>query len=132
MKKFVACLLFFAILLLPVVSVNAEETHEVGVYEYEYIDVEIIFSENTRFNEDQRQRIADILANGVAPVETRAWCWLTGHKYVSDGVTVITHKDRTYSPRCLQQFYEITTCENCNYYAEELLASQHIVCCPEE
>ena len=132
MKKFLASILFLFFLISFALSVYADETSVSKIYDYDELNIEVIFDDNTVFNDEQQQKIADILALGKLPVESRAWCWLTGHDYISDAVLVITHEARTLSPRCLQQTYEVTTCENCSYYNEELLGSHYIVCCPEE
>ncbi len=34
------------------------------------------------------------------------------------------------APQLNFQFYEVTTCANCNYYDEELLGTLYVDCCP--
>jgi len=132
MKKIIALITFITLTISLTVGIHAIELNGAIIYSYEELGIEVTFANNTNFSAEQQQRIADILANDITPVETKAWCWLTGHSYVSDAVTVITHKADLYNPRCLEQTYEITTCKNCNYYDEELLGSIYITCCPEE
>jgi len=132
MKKFIVGVLFFSLIVVCGMKIFAVEQQSDITYDYEELGVEIVFRGNTAFDEAQRQRIADILANDITPVEQRAWCWLLGHEYIADSVSVITHKKRDYNPRCSEDIYKITTCANCSYYEEELLGSQYIVCCPEE
>lgn len=132
MKKFLASILFFSLIISFSISIFANESNAPCTYVYAELGVEVTFSENSAFNDEQKQRIADILANDLTPVESKAWCWLTGHTYVKDAVTVTTHKVNSFSPRCLEQTYEVTTCEKCNYYDEELLGSIYAFCCPEE
>lgn len=131
MKKFIACIVFLALTLSSALGVSALTPENNITYEFSELHVEIVFEGDTSFSEAHQHRIAEILANDITPVESRAWCWLTGHNYVTDAVAKITHEARAYNPRCLQQMYEITTCSKCDYYAEELLNTSYIVCCPE-
>ena len=131
MKKVLASLLFIVILVFTVVTVSANET-TTNQYCFDEIGVDITFEEGNSLTEEQKARIAEILAYDLTPSETRAWCWLTGHDKVIHGVTKTTHKVREFSPRCLEEFYNITTCNKCNYYEEELIAQHYGICCPEE
>lgn len=103
-----------------------------NTYYYEELQIEVRFDENNSLSEEQKQKISEILAYDLTPPETRAWCWLTGHDKVIHTVTVITHKARTLAPRCLDSTYNVTTCNNCDYYYEELVGQQYIFCCPTE
>ena len=131
MKKVIASLLFIVILTFTVVTVSANET-TTNQYCFDEIGVDITFEENNSLTEEQKARIAEILAYDLTPVETRAWCWLTGHDKVVHLVTKTTHKVREFSPRCLAETYDITTYNKCNYYEEELIAQHYVICCPEE
>lgn len=132
MKKLFVSLLFSAFIISFAMGIHAVEQQDSISYNYDELGVEVVFAGNTVFNQEQQQRIADILGNDIDPVESRSWCWLTGHTYVKDAVSVITHKASAYNPRCLEQTYKVTTCKKCNYYDEELLGSIYITCCPEE
>ena len=132
MRKIVSIAIVIVITISSALSVHATQDSLITSYQYYDIGVEVIFGDNSEFSSAQQQRIAEILATGTPPVQSRAWCWLTGHDYVTDAVTVIRHEARTLNPRCAQEIYKVTTCNNCNYYEEELLSSSYIVCCPEE
>ena len=131
MKKTIASLLFIVIFTFTVVTVSANET-TTDQYHFDEIGVDITFEEGNSLTEEQKARIAEILAYDLTPVETRAWCWLTGHDKVVHAVRKVTHKVRDLSPRCLEETYNITTCNKCNYYEEELIAQHYDFCCPEE
>ena len=131
MKKFIAFILFCVIVMSTVISISANE-QTTNTFNYDEIGVEIKFEEGNSLSQDQKEAIADILAYDLTPIESRAWCWLTGHDKVIHTVTKITHKFTQYAPRCLEDIYNITTCNNCNYYDEQLVAQGYIFCCPEE
>lgn len=131
MKKIVACILFLIISISSVFVIHAYDEGK-NVYQYEEINVEIIFDEADTLNNQQKERVAEILAYDLTPSETRAWCWLTGHEKTIHTVTKLTHKVREANPRCLEETYNVTVCANCNYYEEELIAQYYTICCPEE
>jgi len=101
--------------------------------QFHYTDenITIIFEDSTNIDSDKQSFIANAIVYG-APVQSRAWCWLTGHSYQENIVEAITHKVAEYAPRCWRDIYAITTCENCDYYEEELISSGIIFCCPED
>lgn len=132
MKRGLICLFAFAICFTLAQRAYASQATQIYVYDMDEHVVEVTFNENSNFNIEQQQWIADILVNDTLPIQSRAWCWLTGHNYISDAVTVTTHEARVLSPRCLEETYEVTTCSKCNYYAEDLLGAEYIFCCPEE
>lgn len=131
MKKAIASLLFIIFLTFTVVTVSANEI-ATNQYSFDEIGVEITFEEDNSLTEEQKARIAEILAYDLTPAETRAWCWLTGHDKVIHAVRKVTHKVRDVNPRCLEETYNITTCNKCNYYEEELIAQHYTICCPSE
>lgn len=131
MKKVISCLLFFALLIIVPLTAYANETIQ-DVFYFGDLDVEIVFESDSSLSEEEKERIAEILAYDLSTSETRAWCWLTGHDKVIHTVTKVTHKATPYAPRCLEETYNITTCENCSYYYEDLIAQEYTFCCPEE
>ncbi len=120
MKKIVASLIFIVLLISSTIVISANDL-ESNVYYYDELGVEIIFESNNSLFEDERERIADILAYDLDVIESRSWCRLTGHDKVIHTVTKVTHKVRSIEPRCAGETFNITTCENCNYYEEELI-----------
>ncbi len=132
MKKVIICFLAITLVCSFAMGVDAVQQTSGNSYYFENRGIEVVFSADSAFNEEQQQRIAEILANDITQVEGRSWCWLLGHEYISDAVSVITHGVRDTNPRCIERFYEITTCANCNYYDEELLSTIYVDCCPAE
>ena len=104
-----------------------------GVFEFSDEGKIVTFSENSTLSEEEQQTVAEYLVYGAPEddgASTYAWCWLTGHNYTYDVVSVITHKKSAYSPRCLEETYNIETCTKCDHYSQELLTTVYIVCCP--
>ena len=106
-----------------------------GVFEFADEGKIVTFSENSTLSEEEQQTVAEYLVYGAPEddgASTYAWCWLTGHNYKYDTVGVITHKKSAYSPRCLEETYNIETCTKCDHYSQELLTAVYIVCCDED
>ena len=132
MKRLFVCFLTTIMVCSFAMGVDAVQQTNGTSYYFVNKNIEVIFDADSAFDDEQQQRIAEILANDTVPVEGRSWCWLLGHEYISDAVSVITHGVRDTNPRCIRQFYEVTTCANCNYYSEELLSTVYVDCCPAE
>lgn len=134
MKKIVVCILIAVLLLTPVINCFAASETDI-VWEYADEQKTVIFESDTAYTADEQKYIADILVFGESEndgIELHSLCWLTGHKKKTEYVTVITHKVSTSVPRCLEEFYEVTTCEKCNYQEETLLSRGYIACCPAD
>ena len=90
MKK----LIFVALcVVMPITAYASSETKY--RYDYESSDTTLVFDENTAFDADERQNIADYIVNGGSADETvsvQSLCWLTGHKITSDSVIEVQHK----------------------------------------
>ncbi len=56
-------------------------------------------------------------------------CTLLGHNLENSIVSVITHKVRTTSPRCLKRNYCYEACTRCDYETSEVISTVYIVCC---
>lgn len=129
-------LLIIPVLILALsLNVMASGNTSNGVFEFEFENQIVVFDENCTLTESKKQTIAGWLINGAPEddgASTYAWCWLTGHDYVYNAVSVITHKSKALSPRCLEEIYKIETCTKCDHFKEELLNAVYIVCCPEE
>ncbi len=112
-------------------AVSASSTSNLTI-SYPEEDVTVTFDASTTFSAEQRQRIADFIVLDTPVIQSRAWCWLTGHDKITETVTVTYHKEHQTSPRCRLDVYLITTCSKCDYYEEELYNTHYIVCCPED
>ena len=80
---------------------------------------------------EKKQAIANRLIGAdeyeVAPANI--WCDIFGHDYLYTTSTVVTHKARTTAPRCKQQLYDVTYCEDCDYMQQTLVSTSYIYCC---
>ncbi len=106
-----------------------------GVYEFADKNIVVTFEENSTLTAEEQQIVAERLVYGAPEddgASTYAWCWLTGHDYKYDVVSIIYHEARPESPRCLQDTYDVETCTKCDHLQEELLTRVYILCCPEE
>lgn len=129
MKKLVA------IILCTVLAVHtAAMTTGSSTYEYETAEshVSVTFSEDSSFSAEKKQAIADSLVNGTGIVTPQSLCWLTGHDYKTESVSLIQHKVYAKSPRCKRSIYSVKTCTKCDYIDETLISETLIVCCPAD
>ena len=91
--------------------------------------VEFVFDMNT--TEDFRNEfIAHYLGENDDDSTTYGlMCTLFGHKLESSVITVITHKAKSTSPRCLRERYDTEACTRCDYTYAELISETYIFCC---
>lgn len=125
-KKFFSLILALATLLCAVViPANAAET-EIDEH------IEIII-ENEYISEETREKIIAFYSDGGEKKEGMTTygltCTLFGHKLESSAVSVITHKARSTSPRCLQKTYNYESCTRCDYENSTLIGQKYISCC---
>lgn len=103
---------------------------------YQEKDVTVIFDAESIFSNEQKQFIANKIVLGELLVDdgvsTYAWCWLTGHDIVSEGVTVFEHKVSDTDPRCRENVYIVESCTKCDHMEYTLIYSEMTLCCPEE
>jgi len=127
--KVVSLLALISCMLVSSIYANSENSENIIYFADE--NISIIFDDSATLTAEKQQFIANAIVYG-SPVQSRAWCWLLGHSYVENTVTAITHKVSDSEPRCWEDIYAITTCENCDYYEENLLGSGMTICCPED
>lgn len=92
--------------------------------------IEVLFDSNTKFTEAEQDTIrAHFIneGNDVQPCGLK--CTLFGHDYKTELVTVITHKARSTSPRCLKETFETKICTVCSDTVSTLVNEKLIVCC---
>ena len=111
---------------------TAAMTTDSSTYEYKTSEshVTVAFSEDSSFSEEKKQAIADSLVNGTGVVTPQSLCWLTGHDYKTESVSLIQHKVYAKSPRCKRSIYSVKTCTKCDYIDETLISEMLIACCP--
>ena len=100
---------------------------------YQVENVTVIFDADSQLSVEQQERIAQLLVNSEYGVsQANLICDIFGHKNTQEGVSTITHKAKSNSPRCLQEFFTITTCSRCNESTVERDGMCYISCCPED
>jgi hypothetical protein len=127
-----ATLIFMVIMLTIGATIGVSADSNVG-NTYQIDNVTVIFDANSQFSEEQQEMIAQLLVNSEYGVsQANLICNLFGHKNTQEGVSTITHKVSETSPRCLEEFFTITTCSRCNESTVERDGFGYIFCCPEE
>jgi len=130
LKRSILIVMLVTLTVCATLSVSAD-TNASNIYQIENITV--VFDVNSQLSTEQQENIVQLLVNpeyGVA--QANLICNLFGHKNSMEGVTTITHKVSATSPRCLQEFFTITTCSRCNESTVERDGMCYISCCPEE
>ena len=130
MKKAVIVLFAVILIISTTMSVSADEIRG-NVYQID--NVTVVFDVDSQFSVEQQEVIAQFLVNpeyGVS--QANLICNIFGHKNTMEGVTTITHKVLAESPRCLEEFFTITTCSRCNESTVERDGYRYISCCPED
>lgn len=122
MKKLVTVILC-AILAMHTAAMTTDRSNY--EYEKENYHVTVTFSEDSSFSVEKKQAVADFLVSESGAVSPQSLCWLTGHNYKTENVSLIRHKVAAKSPRCKRSIYSVKTCTKCDYIDETL-----IVCCP--
>lgn len=134
MKKYIrilTCLL--ALLSATMVLASAAELNKQYTYQSEDREYTVEFLDDA-LTAEQQESVAYNLVYGA---ETSSqpyglYCILFGHELKESTVGVITHKVRTYVPRCKREIYDVTICEKCDYQTQTLSTTSYIDCCPEE
>lgn len=135
MKKTIRVLAFLLVIITVLTVVASATGENTTTYTYETEDAEytVIFSNSSMSQEKQEAIAQKLIGLDDSSVQTYGLgCTLFGHDYLYDRVHVVTHKVYSTSPRCKRQTYDITYCEDCDYYEEKLVAVTYIECCPED
>lgn len=130
MKRLTIILLTIILVFAGTISVSADEMNS-NVYQIDNITV--IFDADSQLSNEQKEAIVQLLVNpeyGVS--QANLICNIFGHKNTIEGVTTITHKVSATDPRCLEEFFTITTCSRCNESTVERDGFAYIPCCPED
>ena len=134
MKKYsIALIAILIILTITVVLVSATEVNTQYTYQKNNTTYTVEFME-TELSAEQLEQVAYNLVYAQEP-DGQTYglaCTLFGHKLTESTVSVITHKVRTYAPRCKREIYDVTVCERCDYQTQTLSTTSYLDCCPEE
>ena len=121
------------VLVVTTVGVSAIEGNQQYTYDLDGTVYTVEFVDSC-FTAEQQETVAQRLLLG-SEEEAQAYglgCMLFGHDLKESVVSVITHKVRTYAPRCRCEYYDVTICEDCDYQTQTKTGSSYILCCPEE
>lgn len=129
--KRVVCFLISALILMTFACVFAGASNE---YIYVLDGNEYTVEFKTGVPDEKQETIANALVgdNGNAAQPYGLGCTLFGHDYKYTSAIVIQHKVFPTSPRCVEYYYDVTYCEDCDYTEETLLGSSYIDCCPKD
>ena len=133
MKKTIKILAFLLMIITAMTVIAPAESDNTTTYTYKTEDAEytVSFSDGS-IPQDKQENIAQKLI-GLDDSSAQTYglgCVLFGHDYLYDYVQVTTHKVRSSAPRCKLDSYDVTYCEDCDYFEEELVATTYIYCCP--
>lgn len=134
MKKHI-CILVCILVLLTMTTVWPGATVSNQQYAYVVNDTEYTVAFiDTELSVGQQEQIAYRMIHGD-DINAQTYglaCTLFGHKLTESTVEVITHKVKTYAPRCKREIYDVTICERCDYQTQTLSSTSYIPCCPED
>ena len=130
MKKAFVCLLTFLLICTFVLSAFAENAE---IYTYEIGNITVVFDETSPFDAAMREAVAYKLVHGDDGAATyNIWCTLFGHDYITSGATTITHCVEPDQPRCLEEYFLVQACEDCDHVIVERTGWKYITCCPND
>ncbi len=132
MKKFI-CLLICAIIVMMNMCLFTAANND--SYTFEIDDVEYTVKINDPYvSAEKKQTIANAIVcqNNTDIMTVNVWCDIFGHDYKYTTASVMQHKVNVYAPRCKEQLYDVTYCEDCDYTEQKLISTSYINCCPED
>lgn len=134
MKKYTRILAYILVLLtLTTVWAAATESNQQYTYVVNDTEYTVEFIETILTAEQQEQVAYNLVYAEDSSAQTYGLtCTLFGHKLVESTVGVITHKVKTYAPRCKREIYDVTVCERCDYQTQTLSTTSYLDCCPED
>lgn len=90
----------------------------------------MLFDSNTKFTEAEQDTIRAHFINEGNDVQPCGLKYtLFGHDYKTELVTVITHKARSTSPRCLKETFETRHALCAQIHSRLLVNKDYIICC---
>ena len=94
----------------------------------------VSFSDQTPFNEAQKDRISHLLICGSAHNDAQpvSLACIFGHNIITDTVVLTHHRVRDIAPRCDDLYYQFDMCNRCDYTNYTLLYTMPVHCHAEE
>ncbi|MBQ3080872.1 MAG: hypothetical protein IJC49_00285 [Clostridia bacterium] len=134
MKRIISAFLCLVLFVSAAITVTATGDNGVYCYEIDGVEYTVEFAD-----EDIAPETMEIIAEtlvGLRDGSAQTYglgCTLFGHDWVTKLVYVTQHKVRASVPRCKQDIYEVTYCEDCDKTKEQVLVdSVYINCCPRD
>ena len=132
MKRTISCLLVLSFMFTVCGISSSAQANNVFYYD----NCEIVV-ENTDLSYEKMMMIADNIAgvNTEKTMESESSTYnllcIFGHKKVVSEVTEVRHNVYDTTPKCVQNIYDITTCEreNCDYFESEVISSMRTAAC---
>ena len=132
MKKIISILMGLLILMttMCICATATSDSNNTYTYETEEAVYTVEFNDNNLTAEEQKIVSAKLVGINDGSAQTYGLgCTLFGHDYKYTTANVVTHKVRTYAPRCKKQIYDVTYCEDCDYTEQTLTTTTYIDCC---
>lgn len=124
-KKTISCILALVFALCSFQTVSFAESNN----ENSKKNITIEFH-NDVSNEVKERVVAHFHGEDENTVVSRGLtCTLLGHKLETGTTSVVTHKVRTSTPRCLRETFDYEICSRCDYSKYTLLYDEYIYCC---
>ena len=128
MKKLLTLTLLAILLVFSCVSTSAQAAGS-NILHFENVD--IIFEEACALSDEAKQRVAEQLVYGEAPVATYGlMCTLFGHKTTTEIVDAVSHCVYSTAPRCVRETWQVVACSRCEHTEKTKVAREMIDCCP--
>lgn len=125
MKKITSFIMVFVFVIGSFQTFAFAETNNVE----ENTNITIEFH-NEISDEAREKVVAHFLGEDENVVNARGLtCTLLGHKLETGTTSVVTHKVRTSTPRCLRETFDYEICSRCDYSEYTLLYDEYIYCC---
>ena len=129
MKRITLVVLVIACTICFCINTNAEEVDQ---YIVSIDNIDVIFDSDSLFSNEDKQVIAEHILFGQSNTQVYGLiCNLFGHKTTTEFVTTITHEVNDTAPRCLEEYWKVTTCSRCDYVETTRISYGYKNCCPE-
>lgn len=128
MKRIVLFVLVIACAISFCINTAAEEINPCVI---SIDNIDVIFDSDSLFTNGEKEVIAEYILYGQSSTQAYGLlCNLFGHKTTTEFVTTITHEVNDTAPRCLEEYWEVTTCSRCDYVTTTRLSYGFKNCCP--
>lgn len=132
MKKTIG-LLICALMLLTIMCITVAADTNIYTYEVDGIEYTVKFEDENIPNEKKAAIAISLISTDETEImPANILCDIFGHDYLYTTASVIEHKAYANAPRCRQETYDVTYCEDCDYTEQTLVNVTYIDCCPQD